>query len=77
MQDSFLPAFAQDDEAVAYEVTQQTNGDEFYYERIIARGVDERTMPPLCSGGMLGALGCLSEEDAALLQAWVARGALP
>jgi hypothetical protein len=77
MQDSFLPAFAQSDQAGAYPVTQQTNGDEFYYERILARGVVERTMPPLCSGGMLGATGCLSEEEAAVLRAWVARGALP
>jgi hypothetical protein len=76
---SFLPAFAQTDEDAAYEVTQDTsnNGDDLYYERIIARGVVERTMPPSCNGGMLGADGCLSEEDAALLEAWVEQGALP
>lgn len=79
MPGSFLPAFAQDDEASAYEVTQETsnNGDELYSERIIERSVVERTMPPGCLGGDLGAAGCLSEEDAALLQAWAEQGALP
>lgn len=74
---TFLAAFAQDDEAAAYEVTQETNGDQFICERIIARGVVERSMPAACSGGVLGAAGCLSEDDAALLEAWVDQGALP
>jgi hypothetical protein len=79
MPGSFLPAFAQDDEDASYEVTQEpsNNGDDLYYQRIVARAVDERTMPPGCFGGDLGTVGCLSEEDAALLQAWAARGALP
>ncbi len=76
MTGTFLPAFAQDGEAAAYAVTQETNGDQFIYQRIIARGVVERSLPPACGSGMLGAAGCLSEEDAALLQAWVDQGAL-
>jgi hypothetical protein len=79
MPGGFLPAFAQDDEDAAYQVTQEVgnNGDDLYYERVVARAVDERTMPPGCFGGELGTTGCLSEEDAALLQAWADQGALP
>jgi uncharacterized membrane protein len=78
MPGSLLPAFAQDDEDAAYAVTQDTsnNGDDLYSERIVARAVEERSMPPLCGGGDLGAFGCLSEEDAELLEAWVEQGAL-
>jgi hypothetical protein len=76
----FLPAFAQDDEDAAYQVTQEvsnyTNPDQLYYERIVVRATEELTMPPGCFGD-LGSTGCLSEADAALLQAWVDQGALP
>jgi hypothetical protein len=79
MPGGFLPAFAQDDVAAAYEVTQQTsnNGDDLYSERIVARAVVERTMPPACFGDDLGTDECLSEDEAALLEAWLAQGALP
>jgi hypothetical protein len=74
---SFLPAFAQDDEDAAYQVTQDDSSypDEPYYERIIVRATEELTMPPGCFGD-LGSTGCLSVEDAALLEAWVDQGAL-
>jgi hypothetical protein len=79
MPGGFLPAFAQDDEAAAYEVTQQTsnNLDDLYSERIVVRAVVERTMPPACFGDDLGTDECLSEDEAALLEAWLAQGALP
>jgi hypothetical protein len=75
----FLPAFAQDDEAAAYAVTLETsnNDDDLYSERIVVRAVVERTMPPGCFGDALGTGECLSEEDAALLEAWLEGGALP
>jgi hypothetical protein len=77
MTGSFLPPFAQDDEDAAYLVTQEVSGepDELYNERIVARAVEELTMPPGCFGD-LGSTGCLSVEDAALLEAWVDQGAL-
>jgi hypothetical protein len=75
--DSFLPAFAQDDEDAAYQVTQEASSypGELYNERIVERAVNELTMPPGCFGD-LGSTGCLSVEDAALLEAWVDQGAL-
>jgi uncharacterized membrane protein len=75
--DSFLPPFAQDDEDAAYQVTQEVSSypGELYNERIVERAVDELTMPPGCFGD-LGSTGCLSVEDAELLQAWVDQGAL-
>jgi hypothetical protein len=72
-----LPAFAQDDEEASYEVTQGSPNGELLYDRILARAVDERTMPPGCGGGALGTGVCLSQEEADLLEAWVEGGALP
>jgi hypothetical protein len=74
---SQLPAFAQDDADAAYQVTQEPSyyENELYDDRIIVRGVVEGTMPPACGGGMLGSTGCLSERDAALLEAWIDQGA--
>jgi len=76
---SQLPAFAQDDAGAAYEVTQEPSNyeDELLFDRIIARAVVERTMPPGCFGGDLGEAGCLTERDAALLEAWIEQGASP
>jgi hypothetical protein len=73
---SQLPAFAQDDADAAYQVTQEPSNyeNELYDERIIVRATEELTMPPGCFGD-LGSTGCLSEADAALLQAWVDQGA--
>ena len=76
---SQLPAFAQDDAGAAYEVTQEPSNyeDELIFDRIIARAVVDRTMPPGCFGGDLGDAGCLTERDAALLEAWIEQGASP
>jgi hypothetical protein len=76
---SQLPAFAQGDADAAYEVTQEPSffADQLYSDRIVERSVVERTMPPRCAGGDLGADGCLSERDAALLEAWIDQGAPP
>lgn len=76
---SQLPAFAQDDADAAYEVTHEPSNyeDELIFDRIIARAVVDRTMPPGCFGGDLGAEGCVTERDAALLEAWVEQGASP
>jgi hypothetical protein len=76
---SQLPAFAQDDTGAAYEVTQEPSNyeNELMFERIIARAVVDRTMPPGCFGGDLGAEGCVTERDAALLEAWIEQGASP
>jgi hypothetical protein len=76
---SQLPAFAQDDADAAYEVTQEPSNfdSELISDRIVERSVVERTMPPGCFGGDLGADGCVSERDAALLEAWVDQGAPP
>jgi cytochrome c len=74
---SQLPAFAQEDADAAYQVTQEPSSfaNVLIGERIIVRGVGEGTMPPACGGGMLGAEGCLSERDAAVLEAWIDQGA--
>jgi hypothetical protein len=77
MAGSQLPAFAQDDAGASYEVTQEPSdysADQLISDRIVERGVVERTMPPGCFGD-LGSDGCLSVRDAALLEAWVDQGA--
>jgi hypothetical protein len=76
---SQLPAFAQDDAAAAYDVTQEPSNfaDQLYSDRIVERSVVDRTMPPACSGGDLGTGACVSERDAALLEAWIDQGAPP
>lgn len=69
----------------AYDATQDVNlMGQPIYQRILARvtSADPRTMMPPnyanppCSG-VIGAPGCISEAELALLQAWVAQGALP
>jgi hypothetical protein len=79
MAGSQLPAFAQDDAGASYEVTQEPSdlADQLISERIVERSVIERTMPPGCFGGDLGTDGCVSERDAALLEAWIEQGAPP
>jgi len=74
-----LPGFAQaNSEAASYAESQQNGtGGQLIAQRIIARAVTARTMPPQCGGGQLGQGACLSVEEAADLQAWVADGALP
>jgi hypothetical protein len=76
---SQLPGFAQDDADASYGVTQEPSNyaDQLISDRIVERSVIERTMPPGCFGGDLGAEGCLSERDAALLEAWIDQGAPP
>jgi hypothetical protein len=75
---SQLPAFAQDDADASYEVTQAPSNfaDQLISDRIVERSVVELTMPPGCFGD-LGSEGCLSERDAALLEAWIDQGAPP
>jgi hypothetical protein len=75
---SQLPAFAQDDADASYEVTQAPSNfaDQLISDRIVERSVVELTMPPGCFGD-LGTEGCLSERDAALLEAWIDQGAPP
>jgi uncharacterized membrane protein len=74
---SQLPAFAQNDADAAYDVTQEPSSfaDQLYSDRIVERSVVERTMPPACGGGDLGTGACMSERDAALLEAWIDQGA--
>lgn len=73
-----LPGFAQANEDAAYAETQEIgNGGQLIAQRIIARAVTARTMPPACGGGALGTGACLSADEAADLQAWLADGALP
>lgn len=74
-----LPGFAQaNDEDASYEETQQNgNQGQTIAQRIIARAVTARTMPPGCGGGQLGQGACLDADEAADLQAWLADGALP
>jgi hypothetical protein len=79
MAGSQLPAFAQDDAGASYEVTQEPSdysADQLISDRIVERSVVERSMPPGCFGD-LGTEGCLSERDAALLQAWIDQGSPP
>jgi uncharacterized membrane protein len=70
---AFLPAFAQPDEAAASALVQPGG----LADRIYARAVTDRTMPPACDGGDFGDPGCVSEEEAALLQAWADGGYQP
>ena len=70
---AFLPAFAQPDEAAASALVQPGG----LADRIFARAVTDRTMPPACSAGNFGDPGCVSEEEAALLQAWADGGYQP
>jgi hypothetical protein len=66
------------DENAAYGETQSPGTDgQPVYDLIIERAVTLREMPPQCGGMALGMGACLSEEEAALLEAWVEQGALP
>jgi len=67
---AYLPDFAQPDEAAASDSVQPGG----LADRIYARTVTLRTMPPACRGGDFGDPGCVSEEEAALLQAWADGG---
>jgi hypothetical protein len=80
MAGSQLPAFAQDDADASYEVTQEPSdyfAEQLISNRIVERSVVERSMPPACFGADLGTDGCVSERDAALLEAWIDQGAPP
>jgi hypothetical protein len=68
-----LPPFAVPDEAAASAGVQPGG----LADRIYARTVVDRTMPPACRGGDFGDPGCVSEEEAALLQAWSDGGYQP
>jgi hypothetical protein len=68
-----LPPFAQADEAASSALVQPGG----LADRIYARTVIDRTMPPACRGGDLGNPGCATEEEAALLQAWADGGYQP
>jgi hypothetical protein len=72
-----LPQFAQVDEDLAFAVTQGNGaGGVPIYDRIIARAVTARTMPPTCNGGAFGTGTCLTTDEAETLEDWVADGAL-
>jgi len=64
----------------AYQATQNMAlAGGFVYERILVRvsGADQRGfMPPTCSGPV-GAPGCVTDDELALIRAWVAQGAPP
>jgi hypothetical protein len=70
---AFLPPFAEPDEAAASALVQPGG----LADRIYARAVTDRTMPPACRGGDFGDAGCVSEEEADLLQAWADGGYQP
>jgi hypothetical protein len=70
---AFLPGFAQPDEAAASALVLPGG----LADRIYARAVTDRTMPPDCDAGDFGDPGCVSEEEAALLQAWADGGYQP
>ncbi|HTV22950.1 MAG TPA: hypothetical protein VMG12_29870 [Polyangiaceae bacterium] len=70
---AFLPAFAQPDQAAASALVQPGG----LADRIYARTVTDRTMPPACRGGDFGDPGCATEEEAALLQEWADGGYQP
>jgi hypothetical protein len=74
------PGHGAADVAAAYEATQEVGRmDELVYERILARITSETaSMPPdyanpPCSG-MIGAPGCITEAELALIQEWIAQG---
>jgi len=72
------PRFAQaGDEAASFTATQAMSNGGLVSDRIVARAVTARTMPPACGGAMLGTGACLDAAEAALLQAWVTQGAQP
>jgi hypothetical protein len=73
------PRFAQaGNEAASFTATQGMSGGDVVSDRIIARAVTQRDMPPACNGAMLGTVAaCLDVAEAAQLQAWVAQGAQP
>jgi hypothetical protein len=62
---------------MAFAATQALSNNAPVSTRIIARAVTARSMPPSCNGGALGTGTCLTQADAAELQAWVNQGANP
>lgn len=80
---NFLPGHAAEDVDEAYLATQASGlGGEPVYERMLARvTAPEMMMPPDFANppceGVLGEGGCLTEQEVALIEAWVAAGAPP
>jgi hypothetical protein len=65
------PRFAQaGNEAASLTATQAMSGGGVVSDRIVARAVTTRDMPPACGRGALGTGACLDAAEAALLQAW-------
>lgn len=81
----FRPGHAADDVETAYAATQAAGVDGApVYERIIVRASSEDAvsiMPPEYADppclGAVGAPGCLTAQELATIQAWVAQGAPP
>ncbi len=82
-QGMFQPAHGSANVDEAYAATQQPGSmGEPVYERILVRVTsDVAMMPPDYANppcpGEVGAPGCISEAELALLEAWVEQGALP
>jgi hypothetical protein len=77
----FQPGHAAADVNEAYAATQATSASYGgpVYERILLRGsgtAAQGFMPPSCSGPV-GAPGCLTVEEVALIRDWVEQGAPP
>lgn len=81
----FRPGHAAAEADAAYATTQEEGlSDQAVYERILARASSNdpaRIMPPPYAmppcEGLIGAPGCLTADELALIQAWVAQGAPP
>jgi hypothetical protein len=78
-----LPGHADVDVQAAYDATQAEyqDTDQRVYERILARVTSEdptAIMPPPYTNppcqGMIGAPGCITEAELALIQEWIAQG---
>jgi hypothetical protein len=80
----FQPGHAATSASVAYAETQElSSAGEPIYERMLARVTADgpMSMPPPYANppceGEVGAPGCISEAELALLQAWIDQGTLP
>jgi hypothetical protein len=80
----FQPGHAATNVEDAYEETQEQSGsDELIYERMLERVTTDgpMSMPPPYANppceGRVGAPGCISEAELALLQAWIEQGTPP
>ena len=81
----FQPGHAAPSADDAYQATQRVSGEGHVYDRILARtsGMDDlgfmppETFGPMPCEGALGAPGCLTVAEYAIIEEWVAQGAPP